>query len=245
MALFDDLQRQASVGPNPSRTAGGAPVPQRANTFINPPAPAMAPNGRPPLPRPSFAGGAGSSLPLTPGTAGAAGSPAGSPQRPSMPTPTPGPNAVLWPDSPGGAKGAGPSPGAVLWPDTPRGGPGQGAVLWPDAPAGGGGGAQPGPGQPVAPAPAPLRLSVEKVPSRAEIASLPPGAEIMTPYGMVGADGRVHPTPETAAAYQAAVVRAQQAYGPHPFSAMPGVPAPPVVLGRANFNAFTGQWVRA
>lgn len=117
----------------------------------------------------------------------------------------------------------------------------------------------PMPGQPSAPAPpnqnvgagiqtsttaTPLVMALDHVPDAVERASMPPGAQIQTPYGSVDAQGNLIPSPEGAAKYQQAVVSARRSFGPHPWADDPQAPPPPVKLGRKNFNPFTGQWTK-
>lgn len=73
---------------------------------------------------------------------------------------------------------------------------------------------------------------------------MPPGVEVMTPYGAVGPDGTVTPTPELQQQYQQALVQRRRAFGPTPFAGDPNAPQPPVALGKAGFNPFTGMWLK-
>jgi len=73
---------------------------------------------------------------------------------------------------------------------------------------------------------------------------MPPGTRAMTPYGEVGPDGNVTPTPEMQQQYQQAVVSRRREFGPTPFASDPSAPQPPVRLGRPSINPFTGQWLK-
>lgn len=183
MALFEDLTQRPS-SPSPSQVRGAPPMPARSNTFVNPPAAATAPVGRPPSPPSPSPGGAGRTLPTT-----------------------------------GVASPAAPSPSA---------GSARGRTAAPQAEQ------APGVGMPV--------FQLDHMPTRSELATLPEGMQISTPYGQVTRDGQLLPSPEGAQLYQQAVVRARQDFGPHPFAGDPNAPPPPIRLGRAWINPFTGRW---
>lgn len=91
--------------------------------------------------------------------------------------------------------------------------------------------------QPVQPT-----VAMSRVPTRAELATLPPGTIVTTPYGEMTQDGNLIPSPEGMAAYQQAIVSKRQKFGPHPFTHDPSAPPPPIKLGRPSFNPFTGTW---
>jgi hypothetical protein len=118
------------------------------------------------------------------------------------------------------------------------------------------------PAQPAGPAPAqPQQGAVQpsmlgqpqpaavlsRVPSDSEFAAMGPGATVQTPYGQVvaGQDGKAQVVLDEAgrAAYVAARARATAEFGDMPtWASGPGAPAPPVRVGRQNFNPLTGQW---
>jgi hypothetical protein len=185
----------------------------------------------------------------------------GAPPRPSMPNtnvPPPGPPT-------NGPIGRPPAP-----PEPPFGGnagsplplPGGNTPGLPQAPA------PPAPQPRQAPAPAPalapspqpavspdpvnqaqvtgvFQIPMDRVPSRSELQGLPPGAQVQTPFGVVGEDGEPKPrTPEEAQRYQAAVVAKRREFGPHPFAGVAGAPPPPLRLGRPAFNPFSGKWTK-
>jgi len=72
---------------------------------------------------------------------------------------------------------------------------------------------------------------------------LPAGTTVQTPYGDVGADGRLALSPQGQELYKQAVVAKQRKFGLHPWAGDPRAPQPPVTLGRPSFNPFTGQWI--
>lgn len=136
-------------------------------------------------------------------------------------------------------------------PSAPQAGPASQRPPTPPAPARQDRGASPagtpaqqgaGQGQAVEAAPA---LQLDHMPSKAELADMPPGLSVTTPYGAVTSDGRLIPSPEGAALYQQHVAQARKTFGPYPFANIPDAPPPPVKLGRSWFNPFTGNWGRA
>lgn len=104
------------------------------------------------------------------------------------------------------------------------------------------------PGQPAAAGGAapgsPFVLRLDRVPSPSELAQLPPGVQIETPYGTMDERGELQLSPEGRANYQQAVAARLKSYGPSPFAADPNAPKPSVKLGRRSFNPFTGQYSR-
>ena len=84
---------------------------------------------------------------------------------------------------------------------------------------------------------------MDRVPTSYELASLPPGTTVTTPYGSIGADGKLVPNAQTQARYQQAIVQRRKQFGPHPFANDPNAPPAPVELGKPSFNPFTGQWM--
>ncbi len=95
---------------------------------------------------------------------------------------------------------------------------------------------------------APFEQTYSYVPSAAELDALPPGATAVTPWGPVqrGADGKheVVMDDNGKAQYGQAVARAKASFGPMPsqLASLPGLPPPPVVPGRANFNPWINLW---
>jgi hypothetical protein len=85
---------------------------------------------------------------------------------------------------------------------------------------------------------------LDHVPSSSELAGLPPGANIQTPYGSVDHTGKLTLSAEGQAKYQQAVVQRRKSYGPHPWAGDPAAPPPPITLGKPSFNPFSGQWSR-
>lgn len=85
-------------------------------------------------------------------------------------------------------------------------------------------------------------VQIDRIPSRGELAMLPEGMRVMTPYGEMNRDGTITPTPELQDAYQKATVQRRQDFGPHPWNDDPNAPHPPAVLGKRMFNPFTGRW---
>lgn len=99
--------------------------------------------------------------------------------------------------------------------------------------------------QPVAVAqPLTPSFHMDRVPTAAEMSQLPPGTTINTPYGTVGADGRLTPNPETEMRYKEAIVQRRKKFGPHPFASDPNAPQVHVELGKPSFNPFTGVWMK-
>ena len=100
--------------------------------------------------------------------------------------------------------------------------------------------------QPTAPRRDPGRAPVDPAAPRRD-----PGREpqpITPPLGVPGVDAYGQPTtvlsPEGQAQYQQAIVQKRRAFGPMPkvFATLPGLPPPPVELGKPHYNPFTGRW---
>lgn len=103
-----------------------------------------------------------------------------------------------------------------------------------------------GPGQPAQPTsigPS-FQLQLDHVPSRAELAEVPPGVKVTTPYGEVDATGKLTLSEQGKVQYQQAMLKKQKEYGFHPFAGDPNAPPPPVKLGRPSFNPFTWRWTK-
>lgn len=83
-----------------------------------------------------------------------------------------------------------------------------------------------------------MTFSMDHVPTPAELVNLPPGASFQTPYGTVGPDGKLVPSPEGQQRYQQAIVERRKKFGNHPFLSDPNAPQPPVALGKRSFNPF-------
>lgn len=168
--------------------------------------------------RPEFAGAP--PLPSQPNTSVAPPGPAAAPVgRPPAPPPM-----RLGPGAGGGGKPASSAPSRQLAP----------------APA-----QQNGLPSPTPAAAMPLMVQMDRMPSRAELATLPSGTSVQTPFGTVTPDGGIAFTPEGAQQYQAAVVQRRKSFGQHPFANDPSAPQPPVEPGRSAFNPFTGTWLGA
>lgn len=216
MAFLEQMKRQVGE-PRQPEVPGAPPRPSMPAQNVNPPAPATGIVGRPSLSGPTFATGfaGGTGQPL-PIQPGAASAP----QRPSMP-------------ATGSAGGMGPTGGMKA-----AGGGTSGAKseLWPNISAG------PGEATPTAVKPV---FQIGHVPTATELATMPDGFQIMTPYGEVQKDGSLIPSPEGAVKYQQAIVQARKQFGPHPWADDPQAPPPPVRLGRSMINPFTGQWTQA
>ncbi len=111
--------------------------------------------------------------------------------------------------------------------------------MWPDQPQ-----------QGLAPEPTPRAVSttvqLPYIPSTQELANLPAGSSVETPWGMVEPDETGQPrlimNAEGQAAYRAARTKAMSDYGGTPFSGYPGAPKPSIAVGRRNYNPFTGMW---
>lgn len=168
----------------------------------------------------------------------AASAPVGRPPLP--PTPFPGVTAGSSLPLTGSGGAAPAAPGASFTPKPPsaqravkgRGPGGESAMGQPMA----------SPAPPVTTTPASFSVQFDRIPTAAERAELPPGTSVQTPYGVMGPDGMLTPTPEGQQLYRQAMVKAQKDFGPHPWAGDPSAPQPPVKLGRSNFNPFTGQW---
>lgn len=160
-----------------------------------------------------------------------------------MQAPQTGAKGEMWPDFKGemwpDAQAPGQKAPGEMWPDVaqPQGGPAAKGEMWPDLQA---------PGQAPAPKPVSTTAKYPYIPSADEIAGLPPGTSVETPWGIVEPDPSGEPrlvmNAQGQAAYAAARARAMAAYGPTPFAGRPGVPNPPVAVGKPNYNAFTGMW---
>ena len=233
MALFDSLIAREAGQPTIPAVTGGSPGASRPASFVNPPGLTQGRVGRPPRPPSSFPGGAGSPLSVgSPGvpSGGLPGLPPGTGG--GVPSPLPRP-----PAPPLGAGGGIPSVPRMIRP--PAGGPGLpngGGVPSPPQP-------MPGPGSGFGSA-GPFVINVDRVPSRSELLSLPPGVQVQTPYGTIGQDGELQLSPEGQARYQQAHQARTTEYGPTPFAGDPNAPKPPVKLGKASVNPFTGKWLR-
>lgn len=217
MPLFEEIQRQVGEPQQPA-VPGASPRPSMPAQVVNPPAAAARPIGRPSS---TFAGGVGPSLPVSPGAAAS-----------TQPGGSTGAKGEHWPDLTGGIKPGGFSPSGTVQakrPPMPTGGPGVSMTQ--------------APGEQVGTAAQPV-FQIGHVPSPAELTTLPPGFRVMTPYGEVFPDGKLVPSPEGAVKYQQAVVAARAKFGPHPWANDPQAPPPPVRLGGAMINPFTGQWSR-
>lgn len=181
------------------------------------------------------AGGGGGGTSGGGGGGGFFGTPPG-PRPGTMAPPTrPGPPAGGRPAAPP------PSPIAVPNPFAPAQPPAE-STKTPMRPAGGPPSAT---GQPAAPM-APPQTMLTRVPTTEEFAALQ-GQQIMTPWGPVIGDEAGRPKlvldENGRAAYQQAKVSTLQRYGAIPgWAQTPGAQPPPVEVGRANFNPFTGQW---
>lgn len=100
-----------------------------------------------------------------------------------------------------------------------------------------------------APAPAPSLAPTYQMgtpPSRGSLATLkqlhPGGFTVALPYGTMNPDGTITVNPGGEPAYQAAVLKRKQEFGPHPWANDPNAPPPPAELGKPAINPFTGQW---
>lgn len=84
------------------------------------------------------------------------------------------------------------------------------------------------------------------VPTSAELDALPPGAQATTPWGPVerGPDGKHHVVMDDAgkAAFGQAMATARANFGVLPFAALPGLPMPPVEVGKPNYNPWMDKW---
>lgn len=88
-----------------------------------------------------------------------------------------------------------------------------------------------------------MQQIMDRVPTPAEMASMDPSVEVVTPYGTMNQDGSIKLSPEGEMKYKEAVVARRKKLGPHPFAADPNAPAMEVRLGGRMFNPFTGRWV--
>jgi hypothetical protein len=82
----------------------------------------------------------------------------------------------------------------------------------------------------------------DRVPTLQEIANVPQGTGIQTPYGTMERDGRLNLSPEGEIKYKQALVQRRKQFGPHPFAADPNAPKPDVRLNGRFFNPFSGLW---
>jgi hypothetical protein len=88
-------------------------------------------------------------------------------------------------------------------------------------------------------------LLMNRLPGPGEMAGLPPGVQVRTPYGDLDQDGNIVKSPEYEQKQKEAIVRARQKFGPHPWNGMAGAPEPSIELGKGYFNPFTNQFGRA
>ena len=88
-------------------------------------------------------------------------------------------------------------------------------------------------------------MMLNRLPKPGEMAGLPPGLQVRTPYGDLDEEGNLVKSPEYEQKQKEAIVRARQRFGPHPWNGMAGAPEPNVELGRSYFNPFTNSFGRA
>lgn len=218
MGLFDNFAQKvgsARTGQPRQPVPGATPMPSTPRTAVPPPSPASGPVGRPPSPSPTFPGGVGAPLPLT-------GSPGALPVAPTTPRPSPTPTPA--PETAQPVKTAPENPVTVTAP-TPT-----------PAPAGG------APASGVVPGN--MSVAFDHVPTSAELASTPAGVAVQTPFGTVDrATGALVLSPEGKQAYQEAVMRKRNDFGPHPWANDATAPPIPITLGKPMFNPWTARWM--
>ena len=184
--------------------------------------------------------------PRDPGTPTSAGKPGLQPGGPAFPAP-PAVNAA-----PPGRPATSPGPSPVTFPAPP------GAVeppwvppyfVGPPVSAGG------PKAQVIDRAPQPAAQVIDRGPQAQVIDRIPqpvgpppPGTPIPSPLGTTvqdaGGTSSTTLSPEGQAKYQQAIVDKRKAFGPLPklFSTVPGLPPPPIELGKPFFNPFSGRF---
>jgi len=229
MPLYDELVGRA-VGQTPPARPVPGPISRQPG--------AAKPPGSPPGPRGVGVAPPRPSRPMRPSNPAVVSAPPGRPTRPPMPfAGGAGPRLPIAPASGGAPYGGQPPPSS-------RSGPSSAWARRPEQTAPSGGPSAWAPQPPGQPAGFPT-FQMDRVPSAAEMASLPEGTRIQTPYGEVDRSGRITPSPEGEVKYKEAVVMARKRLGPHPFAGDVNAPPFPVRLGRANINPFTGMWMRS
>lgn len=102
----------------------------------------------------------------------------------------------------------------------------------------------PAPGPPTAALDGGYSLTMDHVPTSAELATVPGGVNVQTPYGTVDrSTGSLTLSPDGKEAYQQAVLRMRSRFGPHPFAKDPNSAPVPATLGKPMYNPFINQWI--
>lgn len=229
-----------SMGGRPAQPVADASPMERLATA--PPDPSFYPRT---LPSPSGT--------LEGGVTGAA--PAPSPTGGVAPPPTPGASPAAPPASGStiniNVGGGGQSAGGEMWPDAQAKPSTAGGEMWPDARGGASPGADPanptnagGEMWPDATAPAPPPpVQLKKSPSTDDLARIPDGSEVVTPYATGtkrnGEVAEYHLTPAGQEAHKRATLALRERAGATPFDGDPTAPPIlPLVLGKWNYNPW-------
>jgi hypothetical protein len=119
------------------------------------------------------------------------------------------------------------------------------------APANPAAGAVAGEGQPLTPPPPPPPVTFPRQPTDADLARIPDGSEVITPYGTGVKKGgvveRYRLSPAGQEAHKRATLAARERFGRTPFDGDPAAPQWPVVIGGYNFNPWAppgSEWTK-
>lgn len=91
----------------------------------------------------------------------------------------------------------------------------------------------------------PQVLMLNRMPRPGDMAGLPPGITVRTPYGDLDEEGNIKTSPEYEQKHKEAIARARQKMGPSPWAGMAGAPEQEIQLGKSHFNPFTNAFGRA
>lgn len=215
------MERLATTPPDPSFYPRTLPSPSGTmEGGAGGTAPAPSPNGGvapPPTPGavPAAPPAGGSTININVGGGGAA-------TQPAQPTAQPQPQQAggeMWPDARGGTPGTDPA--------NPAAPTNAGGEMWPDVSA--------------PPPPPPVQL--KKSPSTDDLARIPDGSEVVTPYATGtkrnGEVAEYHLTPAGQEAHKRATLALRERAGATPFDGDPTAPPIlPLVLGKTNYNPW-------
>lgn len=88
-------------------------------------------------------------------------------------------------------------------------------------------------------------LLLNRMPRPGDLAGLPPGVTVRTPYGDLDQEGNIAASPEYEQKQKEAIAKARQKFGPTPWAGMAGAPEMEMKLGGGFFNPFTNSFGRA
>jgi hypothetical protein len=91
----------------------------------------------------------------------------------------------------------------------------------------------------------PQVFMLNRMPRPGDLAGLPPGVTVRTPYGDLDEEGNIKTSPEYEQKHKEAIARARQKFGPSPWAGMAGAPEMDMQLGKSFFNPFNNNFGRA